>query len=176
MLEKKHIAMLEHAERHRHPQLANIRVCFETLALASAIDADCAVRLGKYGLSEGKFIILFLLQDQQDGLSPGELADQAGVTRATTTGLLDGLERDGFVARKAGDGDRRTVTVRLTERGEAISRDLFVEHSLWITSLFANLSDSEKRVLSQLLKKAWLKTDVALKTIPQSETTVGKQE
>jgi DNA-binding MarR family transcriptional regulator len=176
MLEKKHIAMLEHAERHRHPQLANIRVCFETLALASAINSDCAVRLGKYGLSEGKFIILFLLQDQQDGLSPGELADQAGVTRATTTGLLDGLERDGFVARQAGAGDRRTVTVRLTKEGETISRDLFVEHSQWITTLFANLSDPEKRVLSQLLKKAWLKTDVAINTLPQPEAMLGKQK
>jgi DNA-binding MarR family transcriptional regulator len=33
------------------------------------------------------------------GLAPHELAKRAGVTRATVTGLLDGLERDGFLSR-----------------------------------------------------------------------------
>ena len=46
------------------------------------------------GLSEGKFKILMLLFDAKDhSLSPTELAKQSNVTKATITGLLDGLVR-----------------------------------------------------------------------------------
>lgn len=163
MLEQKHLAMLQHAKDQGNPQFDNIRACFETLALASAINGDCAARLGKHGLSEGKFVILFLLQDQPEGLSPRDLAERAGVSRATTTGLLDGLERDGFLSRQGGQKDRRTLNVRLTDHGKAKTCDLFAEHAKWITTLFANLSHQEKTTLSTLLKKAWLQTDQGLK-------------
>ncbi len=86
----------------------NMRLCFEVLALASAIDRACAARLAPYRLSEGKFVLLFLLRDLPEGLAPHELAERAGVTRATITGLLDGLERDGFLARHDDKEDRRS--------------------------------------------------------------------
>eukprot|EP01034_Spumella_vulgaris_P017990 gene17990-22966_t len=97
ILEQKHIALLTEAERRGDGATANLRLCFEVIALAAAIDRDCAARLAPHNLSEGKFVLLFLLHQMAEGLSPHELADRAGVTRATVTGLLDGLERDGFV-------------------------------------------------------------------------------
>ena len=60
------------------------------------------------GLSEGKFKILMLLFDAKDhSLSPTELAKQSNVTKATITGLLDGLVRDGFVSRTHQNKDKR---------------------------------------------------------------------
>src|SRR5690349_7813726 len=61
------------------------------------------------GLSQGRFTVLMLLYDKTGGepsaLTPAQLADQAGVTRATITGLVDTLERDGMVTRKPDPSD-----------------------------------------------------------------------
>lgn len=96
-LEQKHISMIAEAQRRGRGDAGGIRLCFEVLALASAIDRSCALRLAPHRLSEGKFVLLCLLHDRSEGLAPHELATRAGVTRATVTGLLDGLERDGYV-------------------------------------------------------------------------------
>lgn len=152
-LDLKYLALLGDAERHERPEAVDMRLCFEVLALASAIDRACAARLAPHRLSEGKFVLLLLLRDQPDGIAPHELATRAGVTRATVTGLLDGLERDGFLVRHGDCDDRRRVSVRLTERGRAIAVDLFVEHGQWIGSLFAGVEPSGRDVIGALLRR-----------------------
>lgn len=155
MLEQKHLALLEEAERRAVALTDNIRACFELLALTGAIDRDCAVRLARHRLSEGKFVLLFLLHDKPGGLSPHELAERAGVTRATITGLLDGLERDGFIARRSGLDDRRKISVSLTQPGRETARDLFTEHADWVASLFHGFTDDDRKVLNALLQRIW---------------------
>lgn len=152
ILEQKHLALLDEAQRCGQPDAGNMQLCFEVLSLASAIDRACAARLAPHRLSEGKFVLLVLLRDLPEGLAPHELAERAGVTRATITGLLDGLERDGFLARHGDKEDRRKVSVRLTARGRAVALDLFNEHSQWIASLFAGFAQHERKALGGLLR------------------------
>lgn len=163
MLEQKHRALLHEAERRAVTETGNMRACFELLALTGAIDRDCAARLAPHRLSEGKFVILFLLNDQPEGLSPHELADRAGVTRATITGLLDGLERDGFVERRSGLNDRRKIAVVLTETGRKTAGDLLGEHSAWIASLFAGFSADEHQTFHTLLQRIWRNLETGAK-------------
>lgn len=47
----------------------------------------------------------------EPGLTPGRLADLAGLTSGAITGVLDRLERAGFVARHPDPADRRRFTV-----------------------------------------------------------------
>lgn len=153
ILEQKHLALLEEAERRAVAPKDNLRACFELLALAGAIDRDCAARLAPHRLSEGKFVLLFLLHGRPDGLSPHELSDRAGVTRATITGLLDGLERDGFIARRSGLEDRRKIAVVLTDNGQKTAHDLFNEHATWIATLFAGFTAEERKTLNGFLQR-----------------------
>lgn len=159
MLEPKHHALLDEAARRGLPSCDGIQLCFQVLALAGAIDRDCAARLAPRQLSEGKFVLLFLLHGQAGGLPPHELAARAGVTRATVTGLLDGLERDGFVQRQPGLQDRRMITVVLTPKGKTAAARLFKEHAQWIGSLFDGLSLADRQQLGELLGKVWRGTD-----------------
>ncbi|MNX88615.1 Transcriptional regulator SlyA [compost metagenome] len=159
MLEPKHHALLDEAARRGLAATDGIRLCFQVLALAGAIDRDCAARLAPSQLSEGKFVLLFLLHDQARGLSPHQLAELAGVTRATITGLLDGLERDGFVLRQSGQEDRRKIAVTLTGKGKTVAAKLFKEHTAWIGSLFQGLSGADQRQLGELLARVWRATD-----------------
>ena len=169
-LEQKYLALLAEAERRELPDVEGIRLCFQILSLASAIDRDCATQLKPHGLSEGRFVLLFLLDAAQDGVPPHVLADQAGVRRATVTGLLDGLERDGFVERVSSPHDRRSRLIQLTHKGKAIAKQLFAQHSQWIASLLSDVSEHERRTLSNLL------TTVAARTMQGADPIADKED
>lgn len=154
-LEQKYTALLGVAKDQGAAEVPQMKACFEVLALAGAIDRSCAQRLAPYRLSEGKFVLLFLLQQTPDGLAPNELAERAGVTRGTITGLLDGLERDGYISRYPDGADRRRLTIRLSPQGKEIAAKLVEDHSQWIASLFAGFSPEELEALTPLLNRVW---------------------
>ena len=77
------------------------------------------------------------------------------MTRATITGLLDGLERDGFVVRRSDVVDRRKILICLTVAGDALAATLFDEHTDWIASLFDGFDGPSREALSNLLQRVW---------------------
>ncbi|MEO6993303.1 MAG: MarR family transcriptional regulator [Lacunisphaera sp.] len=85
--------------------------------------------------------------------TPAELADAAGVTRATMTGLIDTLERDGFVKREPDPNDRRMMSVRLTPEGRRFLEGYLPGYFQAMASLMSPLSESERKTLVRLLGK-----------------------
>lgn len=109
------------------------------------------------GVSQGRFTVLMLLYDKACGesnvLTPAQLAEQAGVTRATMTGLIDTLERDGMVTRTPDPADRRMLSVELTAKGVEFLERMLPGHFERIRSLMTALSENERRTLVKLLGK-----------------------
>jgi DNA-binding MarR family transcriptional regulator len=68
-----------------------------------------------------QYFILSLLSEK-DGRPFKELADELACTRATVTGIVDTLEKKGLVTRNPNLADRRSLLVRLTEKGRALIR------------------------------------------------------
>jgi DNA-binding MarR family transcriptional regulator len=62
--------------------------------------------------SESQFMHLLALNGD---MSPSQLAQQSGLTSGTVTGVLDRLEKLGFVRRENHPSDRRKVVVVLDE-------------------------------------------------------------
>jgi DNA-binding MarR family transcriptional regulator len=64
-------------------------------------------------MSPGRFTVMMLLYDKMEASRsrrPRRTSPRRpGVTRATITGLVDTLERDGLVTRKHDSGDRRMM-------------------------------------------------------------------
>jgi DNA-binding MarR family transcriptional regulator len=124
--------------------------------------------LAGHNISHGRFGVLMLLwrsvQPRAAKLlgadacipgprTPAELADAAGVTRATMTGLIDTLERDGFVKREPDPDDRRMMSVRLTSRGERFMQDFLPGHFKVMASIMGTLTEAERKTLVTLLGK-----------------------
>jgi DNA-binding MarR family transcriptional regulator len=122
----------------------------------------------KHNISQGRFCVLMLLLRSVDlrtakltaaneclagPRTPAELADAAGVTRATMTGLVDTLERDGFVKREPDTVDRRMMSVRLTAKGEKFLRDFLPGHFKATGAIMSTLSERERKTLVRLLGK-----------------------
>jgi len=95
--------------------------------------------LEKFGLNEAKCTILMLLLRQPDGMAPSQLADFLNVTRGTVTSLVESLKHAGFVDRQHNRFDRRTVTIRLTEKGTE-----------FITSFLSTVPKLRSDILAQL--------------------------
>jgi len=124
--------------------------------------------LSDHNISHGRFGVMMLLwrsvqpraatllgaNDCVSGPhTPAELAEAAGVTRATMTGLIDTLERDGFVTREPDPNDRRMMSVRLTPAGEHFLSEFLPGHFQAIASLMSPLSETERKTLVHLLSK-----------------------
>jgi DNA-binding MarR family transcriptional regulator len=115
------------------------------------------VFLNEHNMSPGRFTVMMLLYDKIGGKpvpqTPADLADKAGVTRATITGLVDTLERDGLVTREHDSGDRRMMLVHLTEKGHATLREILPGHFKQMAAQMAPLSEHERKTLVRLLNK-----------------------
>ena len=143
----------------KYPQL-NPSACEAFMNLLRV--GDEVLRVGnelfaKHNISQGRFLVLMLLSDCGSKApvlhTPAELADKACCTRATMTGLIDTLERDGMVKREQNPEDRRMQHVTLTESGAAFLDSILPVHFERITDLMSLLSESECRLLVGLLSK-----------------------
>jgi DNA-binding MarR family transcriptional regulator len=104
------------------------------------------------GVSSPGGLVLGLLRDHGP-MAPSEIGDRLIVTRATVTGLLDSLERRGFVRRTAHPSDRRSLIVQITAEGLKVLTEVRTivhwQEKDWLSSL----SDAELRRLITLLHR-----------------------
>jgi DNA-binding MarR family transcriptional regulator len=97
-----------------------------------------------HGLSEGRLHVLFqLLAAPGHQLPLHELAEQLEVTPRNVTGLIDHLERDGFVERVDDPDDRRSTYARLTAAGGKRLESMRDEGLQWQMKIASGLSIDE---------------------------------
>jgi DNA-binding MarR family transcriptional regulator len=86
-------------------------------------------------------------------LSPSALARRAGLHPATMTGILDRLERGGWVARERDPADRRAVVVRaLRDRGAELLR-LYAGMNTSMDQICAGYNDDQLELLADFLRR-----------------------
>jgi DNA-binding MarR family transcriptional regulator len=95
----------------------------------------------------------FNLIDRHGPLSPTALARRAGLHPATMTGILDRLERGGWIARDRDRSDRRAVLVRaLNDRNADLMR-LYSGMSTSMNQLLAGYADPELELIADFLHR-----------------------
>ncbi len=88
--------------------------------ISSDLENSLESYFSSYGVSAGRFMLLLLLSSQPDGMMPSELALQCGVTQATISGLLNGLEKSQLIARETHSKDGRAFVIKLSEKGRSL--------------------------------------------------------
>jgi DNA-binding MarR family transcriptional regulator len=100
------------------------------------IDLDCLELLNRHG-----------------PLSPSALARHAGLHPATMTGILDRLERGGWIARDRDPDDRRAVVIRVRrERGGELYR-LYAGMNASVDEILTGYSDDQLELLADFLRR-----------------------
>src|SRR5438874_11158731 len=86
-------------------------------------------------------------------LSPSALARRAGLHPATMTGILDRLERRGWISRERDPSDRRAVVVRTDRKRYAELLRLYGGLSRSMNRILADYSDSELAVIADFMHR-----------------------
>jgi MarR family transcriptional regulator, negative regulator of the multidrug operon emrRAB len=143
-------------QAQRYPQIdpRAVESFLVLLRVASDVLGGFEALLAQFGMSQGKFTVLMVLnRDPAAGLSPSELADRCGVTRATMTGLLDGLEREKLIHREGNATDRRKAVVRLAGKATKLLDRILPSYYSQVASLMGDLREEQKVQLIDLLAK-----------------------
>ncbi|MCX4188109.1 MarR family winged helix-turn-helix transcriptional regulator [Methylophaga sp. OBS4] len=140
------------AQRYPDADIARVLQFLTLLRVASDLSNGLDQFLATYDLLQGRWWVLLLLMREDDfSSSPSKLADKAGVSRATMTGLIDGLQRDGLVKRITDNKDRRQTLVRLTRNGQKKLDEVMPDYYQRLNELMSVLSEEQGDQLITML-------------------------
>jgi DNA-binding MarR family transcriptional regulator len=119
-------------------------------AITRALNADL---LNEHGLTLNDYEVLLHLSRADDGMMRRvDLAESVLLTASGITRLLDGLERAGFVEKRACKSDARVSYAKLTEAGGEKLAAAAKTHLAGVEELFAaRFSPAERETLAELL-------------------------
>jgi DNA-binding MarR family transcriptional regulator len=146
--------LLKAAERYPALDPSAFEAFLHLLRTGDSVFASESAFLADRGVSQGRFTVLMLLNRLcNEPSTPAGLADHAAVTRATMSGLIDTLEKDGMVVRETTPDDRRTVHIRLTAKGQEFIDTLLPDYCRRVSAIMEPLSETERKQLVHLLQK-----------------------
>lgn len=88
-------------------------ICFQLGKTVRQVTKAYRKEITSYKLTHGQFFMMVAIMEEE-GLLPSELAEKTSQDRATITGLLDRLEKNGWIERRSDKNDRRSLRIFLT--------------------------------------------------------------
>ena len=102
-------------------------------------------------LTPSQFDVVATLGDTK-GMTCAELSAATLVTKGTLTGVLDRLASKGLIRRETVAGDRRSIKISLTDKGNQLFRRTFAAHVAFLRPFFERaLTRKDADLLHDLL-------------------------
>lgn len=141
------------AERYPDADVTAVSTFLSLLRVATNLSTALDTCLSKYDLLQGRWWVLILLMREETRTStPSVLAEKTGVTRATMTGLLDGLEQVGLITRAYTKDDRRSVLITLTDAGQAKLDVVMPDYYRRLRQCMRGLNEAQRKQLQEILR------------------------
>ena len=99
-----------------------------------------------------QFLILGFLHNNGDSKMCA-IAKFMSVTTAAMTGMIDRLERYGYVKREPEPGDRRIIKVILTQKGSELVKKINIRRREMILDIFGRVSETDRSDYLRVLMK-----------------------
>ncbi|MDJ0705369.1 MAG: MarR family transcriptional regulator [Leptolyngbyaceae cyanobacterium MO_188.B28] len=122
----------------------------ELVRTYQAFSAYSEAHVRKFNLTPSQFDVIATLGNT-NGMSMSDIGEKTLITKGTLTGVIDRLIKKELVMRENPPGDRRTVIVCLTAKGEQVFEQVFPAHIAYLKTQFENLESSELELLRVLL-------------------------
>jgi MarR family transcriptional regulator, lower aerobic nicotinate degradation pathway regulator len=104
------------------------------------------------GVTVAEWVVMRQLLDSIE-VNPSEVAERLGMTRGAISKLVERLVRKNLVSRKAGVGDRRFQTVKLTAEGRGLVPTLAALADQNDAEFFGHFSEEQTSALIDTLKE-----------------------
>ncbi|HXG63904.1 MAG TPA: MarR family transcriptional regulator [Blastocatellia bacterium] len=109
---------------------------------------------GRFGVTDAQFNILMILRYQgAGGLSQQELSEKLVVTKSNMVGLVDRLEKAGYVERRPHPTDRRFNQIVLTRKGLRLLEHVEADYFQEVDKLMSALNESQKKAIILSMEK-----------------------
>lgn len=145
-------ARLSDAVVGAHPEAAAvIPVMFGLLSTHDAAMTLLSRRMARESLTVPGFNVLMILAHGDAEYPMHRLGELLLVSRANVTGLVDSLERKGFVARRENPRDRRGKLVRITASGRDLLARILPDHFRTLKTVLDALPSQDLQHLTRLL-------------------------
>ena len=132
-------------------------------AFRAFVRASCLFRnrmdpyFARFGISAAQWGVLRTLHRAEGeglaGLRLTDLGRRLLVRPPSMTSVVDRLEREGLVARRAAEGARRAKQVSLTDHGRKLVARVLTRHPAQMRAVMAGLTDAEQRDLRRLMER-----------------------
>ena len=134
-------------------ELLSLKVWLQIMKCSKSIEADVGGRLRRsHGQSLSRFDVLSQLERlEEEWVAIGKLARLVMAASGNITALLDRMESEGLIERRASPSDRRSFQVRLTNAGSRLFTDMATDHAHWIDAALVDMPDADKQRLVELL-------------------------
>lgn len=133
----------------------SLRTWLRLLSCETTIEQQLRAQFRKHcSVTLPQFDVLSELERAAAPLTMSQLSTELMVSNGNITGVVDRLEKAGFVTRSRPAHDRRIQYIELTEHGAREFRRIARRHEQWIAGLFADLSVTDMEQLQKLLLKA----------------------
>jgi MarR family transcriptional regulator for hemolysin len=124
------------------------------------------------GLTAAQWKVILVL-NIMDGPTQKEIAEKINVDGSTLVPVIDKMEREGLVERKADSRDRRNNRIFLTKKSESTVDSIIVIILQLRKIIYAGISESEINSAKNVLKTLIKNSDTVMneiKTTPQENT------
>ncbi len=127
------------------------------LTRAVMTTADTFLRQGQrlfrsYGITAAQYNVLSALAATGEGISQRELGDVLVVDRSNVTGLIDRMEKAGWVRRANDPADRRVFRVLLTPDGRRLWKKISPVYETVVLQVVEGLSEKQTLATLSVLK------------------------
>ncbi len=118
-------------------------------AVSSVVQRALERRAAEHGISAAQTRLLEAVRDRAPTIN--ELAQLLATDKSSASGLVERAQRRGLVRRVPSQLDRRSVRVRLTDRGRELQRELSIRLADDIVAMLAPLPGDERSALASHL-------------------------
>lgn len=116
------------------------------------MEAEFNKRLARFGITRVAWAVLGSIH-YDEKLTPSELAEFLSLDRAAITRLLDKLETEKLITRRRTGDDRRSVALRLTPKGEAVSLEVAQESEIVDAQFATGIAPEDVEQYIETIKK-----------------------
>ena len=121
---------------------AILKGLMRSVRFSTQFQANMERHFQRYGLSQPGFMILMLLYSRiAQTYTAAELTGALAVRPSTMTGLLDTLQKQGLIGRRAIEGDRRKNAIVLTDAGRDRLEEILPDHLRRLAEAFDILTE-----------------------------------
>ncbi|SES01143.1 MarR family winged helix-turn-helix transcriptional regulator [Psychrobacillus sp. OK032] len=108
--------------------------------------------ISNYNMHTSEFMVLEALYSKGKQ-TVRQISDAVLINSGSITYVMDKLVAKGLLERIDCKEDRRVVYIQITEEGKKLMDEIFPKHQLILEEIFSCITDQEKEVFIELLKR-----------------------